>query len=192
MRIRYRGVLWEIDDELWGLLLGPKPPDGFRCNGCGAGGAALAAGVPDSFLDVPLWIGCSVHDFHYSKDAPLGGTWESRQLADWLLGINVELLLRSGDVNPITARAVSYAYRGRVRMWGSKAFRGWAPGEKPEGLWQRMQDAYGLFIPRDPRAAELREQYEGKLEYLRTQADRRLMPKGRSVGALAWPVGEDA
>lgn len=190
MRIRYRGVLWEVDPELWDLLLGPKPPDGFKCNGCGAGGAALAAGVPDSFLDVPIWIGCSAHDFQYSAVAPLGGTWESRQLADWLLGINVELLLRAGDVNSFTARSVGYAYRGRVRMWGSHAFRGWGPGEKPESRWQRIQDAYGLFTPSDPRAAELRKQYEAKLEYLRNQADRRLAPKAKAIGPLAWPVTE--
>lgn len=184
MRLRYRGVLYEIDDEVWGLMIGPRPPDLFGCNGCGAGGAFLAAAVPDDFLDVPLWIACSLHDFHYSKVAPLGGTWESRQLADWLLGVNVELIMRAGDVNTLTAKAWGNLYRGRVRMWGGKAFKGWAPGEKPESRWQRIQDAYGLFTPKDPRVAGLRENYESSLARIRERADRS-MSKARLRAGVA-------
>lgn len=167
MRLRYRGESREVDEELFSLLLGPPPPDGSRTNGCGAGGALLAWVVPDSWLDVPLWIACAYHDHAYSKAAPLGGTWASRQLADWLLGVNVELLLRAHGLTAVTSRLIGWLYRGRVRLWGAAAFRGWTPGERPESWWQRVRDAYGLFRVRDERAAELRAAYVSVLEGLR-------------------------
>lgn len=129
----------DVSRRLWNLLRGPKPKAGFACDGCSMS--------PDKIRKYKIWPACVVHDFHYEPDAPLGGTWYGRLVADRFLRDNIYDLMRAQGASHRFAKATSRLYYGRVRIWGAKAYF-YAEGEEPLGFRQRLREIYGGWEPR--------------------------------------------
>ena len=127
--------------RLWYLCLeGPRPdPQSFECDGCSSS--------PDVWRGMLIWPACVIHDYHY-RTGILGGTWRSRARADAKFRRNTVTLLRKQGLGKRGAKAVAWIYYGRVRIWGAKAYRFWAIGERPLPWWRRIGEAYGIIKSR--------------------------------------------
>lgn len=137
MRFFCSGEAREVPGLVWRSLLGPKPPEGYRCDGCSSS--------PDRLFGVDIWPACVIHDYHY-REGVIGGTWHARRAADRILRANIrDQFNRAGK--PRRGRLVARLYYGRVRIWGAKAFK-FAEDEKPRHIFQRLREVYGRWSPR--------------------------------------------
>jgi len=113
-----------FEQTLWLALEGPKPEEGYGCNGCSFS--------PDRWwlhkVWVPVVLACIVHDNHYDTHKPLGTGWRARQKADAILYRNLKKIIwyHGGTIGQ--AERIAWLYWGRCRLWGGKAWRGDAPG----------------------------------------------------------------
>lgn len=131
-----------VTRRLWRLLEGPKPAEGFKCDGC--------SWSPDSWAGYKLWPACVIHDYHYRtadlRGVPGGGvpgTAAGRAYADATFRRNLVTLLREQGCGPVRSQRVAWIYWGRVRIWGASAFQHWSAGEKPASRWQRIREVWG-------------------------------------------------
>lgn len=132
------GHLLAVSDLLWRPLLGPKPAEGFSCDGC--------SWSPDKLGRRKLWPACVIHDYHY-RSGLLGGTWHARRLSDRRLARNLYTLLRMQGAGQTYAKLAARAYYGRVRIWGAGSYAYWDEGEKPRGFLARVREAWGSWEP---------------------------------------------
>lgn len=124
----------------YAALEGPRPdPQSFSCDGCSSS--------PDVWRGRLIWPACVIHDYHY-RTGILGGTWRARAKADRKFRRNTVTLLRKQKLGAAQSRAIAWLYYGRVRIWGAKAYRYWAPGEHALPWWRRVGEAYGIIKSR--------------------------------------------
>lgn len=109
----------------WLQLEGPRPPEGFDCDGCSWSPDWLKA------TGYILWPACVIHDYHYREAhaapqprATLVSAWPDRARADAILYRNLLTMLRVQGANRAFAEAVAWAYWGRVRVWGAGSYKG--------------------------------------------------------------------
>lgn len=127
----------------WLRLWGPRPPEGYECDGCSLS--------PDYFGRWKLWPACVIHDYHY-REGVLGGNWHGRRTADRILRVNLERLVLDQGGARWLARLVGAAYYGRVRVWGKKSYRHWEDGEEPLSWLDRVREVWGGWEPTDEAA----------------------------------------
>ena len=122
----------------WQQLAGPKPPEGFKCDGCSCS--------PDFLGMLALWPAGVIHDYHYH--VRLEGqvrNWHSRWLADATLRANMRVLVQLQGGSRLHAWWLPWLYWGRVRIWGGSSYRDWDDGEEPLGWVQLFCEAWGLW-----------------------------------------------
>lgn len=155
MRFQVGGQELAVSDAFWEALHGPKPGEWFSCDGC--------SWSPDAYRTLTgkvfkLWPACVIHDYHYrtdslrlSLDSNLGlgrylsipGDAAGRRTADAAFRGNLQALIRLQGGSAARQRSLSWLYWGRVRIWGARSFRHWAPGQEPLTWWRRVKEAYG-------------------------------------------------
>jgi hypothetical protein len=64
LRFRVHGLDTYIPSDWWEAMEGPRPPEGFGCDGC--------SHVADYWGDYDLRPPCLVHDYHFGRDVPVG------------------------------------------------------------------------------------------------------------------------
>ena len=144
--------------SVWDLLAGPKPRNGYICNGAGPdrlgpGRIGRALGwivnrlVPDEIHGWNVGIAAAIHDHEYG----LGGNWTDRRRADWNLARNIVTVISEAEC--FGARAslsaprvflIATLYWLGVRLGGWAAFN-YATGQGPRGRAQRLRERLGLF-----------------------------------------------
>ena len=111
------GIGINVDPALWAKLEGPKPPDGFECNGCGPQGHWFVSWlVPDRVAGICVAPACAIHDY----SCALAGNRSDFADASAELGRNVEHILRAGDFQRL-ARLVGFFMLVNASMlvaWG--------------------------------------------------------------------------
>lgn len=101
------------DRELWFSLCGPKPVEGFVCDG--------ASWSPDVWRGFPIWVAAVIHDFHY-RSGVLGASWASRRRADNVFRKNVRRVVRFSGGGPLSAWRISSIYWLGVRLGGWSSY----------------------------------------------------------------------
>ncbi len=129
--------------EWWDQLQGPKPPEGYSCDGCSWSPDWLRA------TGYMLWPACVIHDFHYrearvARILGASASWPTRAEADARLAANLNVLLRLQG-GTVLARIMPRLFWGRVRVWGASAWQ----GEDAERWWPaRVWEAWRGDRPR--------------------------------------------
>lgn len=145
LRFIVSGEELRVSRDLWTPLEGPKPPEGFPCDGCSNSPDTLPTGAK-------LWPACVVHDYHYRTEGVLEPRkWAARRESDWILRRNLNRLLRAQGVGRWRAGKVAWGYWFAVRRFGASSWQHWPEGEEPLSYWQRVRETWGLF--RDKRPA---------------------------------------
>ena len=121
------GDLRGVAREWWNQLEGPRPPDGYACDGC--------SWSPDWLRGWKLWPACAIHDYHYRTEA-LGVDAGARARADAVLRANLRTLLRLQSAPAWRREAVAWAYWSRVRIYGARSFNQ-GKGAQDERSWLR-------------------------------------------------------
>lgn len=102
----------EIRADWWNALEGPKPPYGFKNDGCTI--------VHDFDGDVALWPACVIHDWHYSSKC---STVTKRMAADTKFGVNTYRIQRLQDVGRIKSGFRALKRFVGVRRLGGPFFK---------------------------------------------------------------------
>lgn len=122
IEFKVSGRSLQFDRRLWFQLEGPKPQEGWECNGCSFS--------PDFWLSIrtgkryPLVVACVIHDHHYSEEKPLGAGWKARAESDAILRRNLRRVIVRNDGSLGESERIAWLYWGRVRLWGGRAWRG--------------------------------------------------------------------
>ena len=139
-----------VSQWLWRQLEGPKPRDGFACDGC--------SWSPDAYVTLTgkvykLWPACVVHDYGYRTHklrmaALLGtgpgiaGTAAGRKECDGRFRRNLRMLIKLQGGSGFDQKRLAWLYWGRVRIWGAKAFQHWGEGAEPLSFWARVREVW--------------------------------------------------
>lgn len=113
VRVLVAGKWRECPAEVWAVLEGPLPPEGWSgCNGC--------SGVPDHTIGgYKVWPACVVHDFDYSHDSPEIPRWK----ADAKFFRNIWRCLRVQKCPRHRAAYTAWIYWRGVRHLGHTFYR---------------------------------------------------------------------
>jgi hypothetical protein len=118
---RVSGRTLQFDRKLWDLLEGPKPEEGWECNGCSFSPDFWYS--PWTKQKYALVMACIIHDWHYSKTKPLGPGWRARMQADAILRRNLRIIVVYQGGTMGESERIAWLYWGRVRLWGRPAWR---------------------------------------------------------------------
>ncbi len=144
------GKALQVADYFWKQLRGPKPPDGFECDGCTFSPDRL---VSISGRTYKLWPACVIHDHHYRTEAlrhgsvveaggRVTGTARGRKYADDTFYWNLRKLVAAQGGGKFEQARLAWLYWGRVRVWGARHFQHWDEGAKPLSRWARLKEVW--------------------------------------------------
>jgi len=123
---------------LWLAMEGPRPPEGYECDGCSHSPDGWWSWV--THVLYTLVVACTIHDYHYSEEKPLGADWRARMEADAILRRNLRTVILMQGGTRWEAEWIAWLYWGQVRILGDGAWR------KGPSRWDRVKEVWGSIL----------------------------------------------